>query len=524
MERVVSAEEMKWCDETTINKIGIPGIVLMEHAGAAIARHILQTLRPVESKHIVVVCGKGNNGGDGFVVARHLAGKGAAITVLMLSPASQLTKDALAEYQLLKHASGPGSTQISIQRFSSGLTMKLRSFDAIVDAIFGTGFTGKAKPPYSHAIEWINGQNVTVFAVDIPSGLNATNGIVEHVAVRAHSTITFGMKKLGIVLNQGKEFCGTVEVADIGIPAKVIESKALSETYLVDENDIRVSLPKRPSTAHKYSVGKVLVIAGSKGLTGAAAMCATSCLRAGCGAVVLATPDAVYPILSRKLTEVMVTPLPSTDDGSASEAGFDILRTKFDWADVIAIGPGLSQHPETQRLVLNVLREYHGRVLLDADGLNALAIAGVDALRHLKGEIILTPHTGEFARLIGRDSQGIDRERIELSRGFAKQFRQTLVLKGAPTVTATRSGRIYINSTGNPGMATAGSGDVLSGIIAGLWAQGMAVESAAMAGVYLHGLAGDLSARAYGERSMLAGDMIAQLPKALLHVEQKVTR
>jgi len=520
MERVVSAEEMKWCDETTIKGLGIPGLLLMENAGGAVARRIRDILGDLSQRRILIFCGKGNNGGDGFVVARHLSNAGAHVTIVLTSSPAELQGDALSNYAVLKKLAGRTVPAISIQRYSKSALGGLRRIDCIVDAIFGTGFSGKVKPPVLGLMEWMNSQNVPMISVDIPSGLNATTGVVETMAVRATCTVTFGLCKSGLLLNRGKELAGNVRVADIGIPRIVTDSKKLSRTYLVDASDVKTGMPSRPLTAHKYSVGKVFVLAGSKGLTGAAALCAMSALRAGAGAVLLGTPESVYPTMARKLTEVMVMPLPSTDAGTLSEASFDVLHPKLAWADVVVIGPGLSQHPQTQSVVLRILNQYSGRVLLDADGLNAVASSDVNVLKKTKAEAILTPHSGEFARLVKKNSEGVNRDRIEMPRSLARQIRATVVLKGAPTVTATQDGIVYINPTGNPGMATVGSGDVLAGIIAGLWAQGASAEVAAYGGVFLHGLAGDLAKREFGERSVIAGDMISFLAKACSIVEQ----
>jgi NAD(P)H-hydrate epimerase len=519
MERVVSAEEMKWCDETTIKGIGIPGLSLMENAGAAVARLIQHTLGNVANKHVVIFCGKGNNGGDGFVLARHLSNAGARVSVFLISSPFELKGDARTNFNVLKRISGRATPPITILRYSRTALATLGRIDGIVDAIFGTGFSGKVKPPLLSLVEWINKQSVPVFSVDIPSGLNATTGVVENIAVHAHHTITFGLRKSGLLLNSGKELSGSVVVADIGIPKSVTESKTLSRTFLVDSADVRAELPRRPLTAHKYSVGKVFVIAGSKGLTGAAALCATSALRAGAGAVLLGTPEAVYPTMMRKLTEVMVMPLPSTEEGTISENSFDVLQPKLAWADVVVVGPGLSRNAQTQSVVLRILKEYSGRILLDADGLYAAASAGLDTLRKSKAEIILTPHSGEFGNLVRKKSVEVDRNRIDFPRALAKQLRKTVILKGAPSITATMDETAYVNSTGNPGMATIGSGDVLSGVIAALWAQGCSAATAAYSGVYLHGLAGDLAKEEFGERSLIAGDIISYLPKAFSTVE-----
>jgi NAD(P)H-hydrate epimerase len=384
--------------------------------------------------------------------------------------------------------------------------------------MFGTGFTGSVRRPFADVIKWMNHQQAKIVAVDIPSGINGTTGVVENCAVHANMTATCGCLKSGLLCNQGRELVGSIRVVDIGIPFMVTEDKRL-KTSLVEQSDVRPILPKRSVHAHKYSVGKVLVVAGSKGLTGAATMCCISAMRAGAGAVILGTPESVYSIIARKLTEVMVFPLPATSDGSLSLTALDAIREKLAWADVLVIGPGLSQNAETQQVVIKVLKEYCGKVLVDADGLNAIAMYGISKLHSARAQFILTPHVGEFARLTGLSSNKVEQQRIEIARDLAKRMKSTIVLKGVPTVTASKDGSVILNSTGNPGMATAGAGDVLSGIIAGLWAQGMSAEEAAWTGVYLHGLTGDSIAKKLGERSLMANDLIEYLPNTLQLLE-----
>jgi NAD(P)H-hydrate epimerase len=367
-------------------------------------------------------------------------------------------------------------------------------------------------------IEWINRQQAKIFSVDVPSGVDGTSGVVENCAVRANETVTFGFLKSGLLCNQGRDYSGYVHLAEIGIPDSVNENKRL-RTSLVEQSDVCSILPKRSVHAHKYSVGKVFVLAGSKGLTGAAVMCCTSAMRSGAGAVVLGTPESVYPIMARKLTEVMVEPLPATGEGTLSFASIDKISERVEWADVLVIGPGLSQNPETQKLIIKVLMNIRKKTLIDADGLNAIAKYGINKLRSTRGPFILTPHVGEFTRLTGLSSLEVERHRIDATRDLAKRINSTIVLKGVPTVTASVDGNAVLNSTGNPGMATAGTGDVLSGIIAGLWAQGMSDAEAAWAGVYLHGLSGDIAAQKIGERSLMANDLIEYLPSAFKLVE-----
>jgi ADP-dependent NAD(P)H-hydrate dehydratase / NAD(P)H-hydrate epimerase len=368
--------------------------------------------------------------------------------------------------------------------------------------------------PFADVVNWVNKQKAQIIAVDIPSGVNGGTGVVENHAVRADATVTFAYLKSGLLCNQGRELSGSINVADIGLPGTIIENREL-QTYLVERSDLRRIIPKRPIHAHKYSTGKVLVLAGSKGLTGAAAMCCTSAMKAGAGAVVLGTPENVYPILARKMTEVMTFPLPATGEGTLSLASLDGIMAKLEWADVLLLGPGLSQNHETQQLIMKLLIEYRGKILIDADGLNAVAALGISKLRSSRAQMILTPHVGEFSRLTGSSSDEIAKHRIDVARGLAKKIGATVVLKGVPTVTASKDGICMLNSTGNPGLATAGTGDVLSGIISGLWAQGLIDAEAAYAGVYLHGLSGDITAKKMGERGLLANDVIEFLPAAM---------
>jgi NAD(P)H-hydrate epimerase len=514
MQRVVSAEEMRWCDETTINTYGVPGLLLMENAGRGIVEIIKQKYSTLEYKKVLVICGKGNNGGDGFVIARLLSNSCEKISVLLMASPSELKGDAKKNFITLQKFTKKSPHQFTLHRYSKKLLSSFPQPDIIVDAMFGTGFAGSVRKPFAEVIDWMNKQGVQIVAVDIPSGVNGTTGVVENYAVRANITVTFGSIKSGLLCNQGRELVGSVFIADIGIPNSITKDKRL-RTFLIEKSDVRRIIPKRSMHAHKYSVGKVLVIAGSKGLTGAAALCSTAAMRVGAGAVVLGTPEPVYPILARKLTEVMTFPLPATSEGTLSLAALDGIRERLSWADVLMIGPGLSQNPETQQLILKLLLEYRGKVLVDADGLNAVAANGISKLRHARAQFILTPHVGEFSRLTGLPSIEVEHRRIESACILAKQIGATVVLKGVPTVTASKEGNCFLNSTGNPGMATAGTGDVLSGIIAGLWAQGMSDVEAAWAGVYLHGLSGDLAAKKIGERGLLANDLIEYLPAAM---------
>lgn len=514
MQPVLTADQMRRCDEAAIRKCGIPGLLLMENAGRGLVEVVLHAYSPLDRKQILIFCGKGNNGGDGFAAARLLSNHASKVTVLLLASPSELRGDAQKNYKILVKL----SKTISIRRFSRKALQSVRTPDIIIDAMFGTGFSGIARKPYSDCIEWINASGAEVVAVDIPSGINGTTGIAEGPAVHAHGTATFGSLKTGLLCNQGSEFSGRISVLDIGIPEQVI-SDPRHTIRLVKSEDVRNILPRRSLQANKYTTGKIFILAGSRGLTGAAALTSLAALRTGAGAVLLGTPDSVYPILARKLTETMVLPLPSTLEGGLSLKSFDIIREKINWADVVLIGPGLGQQKETQEVILKTLMESRGKILLDADGLNAAAKWGIAKLRSLRSEIILTPHTGEFSRLTNLPAKEIEERRFFTAGELARKIHATVVLKGAPTASASADGAVYCNSTGNPGMATAGSGDVLSGIIASLWAQGNSAIEAAYSGVYIHGLSGDRAAVRLGEKSLVAYDLIDYLGEAIKRIE-----
>ncbi len=515
MQRVLTAEEMRWCDETTITKHDISGIQLMENAGQSVVEHLQQYYAPLYEKRILIVCGKGNNGGDGFVIARLLVESGSLITVVLLASSTELKGDAAINYQSLAALAEQNKNLVQIKPYSKKLLNSIAQPEIIVDAIFGTGFSGAVRNPAHDVLRWINKQNIPVVAVDIPSGINGTTGVAEAHAIKAAHTVTFAALKTGLLCNAGKELSGEIHLADIGIPNSVGYHKRF-KTFLVDSNDVRSALPQRSVHAHKSSVGKIFVLAGSKGMTGAAALTCMAAMRSGAGVVVLGTPESIYPILAGKLTEVMVHPLTSTEQGTVGLAAWNAVKEKLSWADVVVVGPGLSQHPETQKLIVKIVSSYRGKLLLDADGLNACTTA---ILRASEAKIILTPHVGEFSRLAKIDSKEIEVHRIDAARNLAKKIKKTVVLKGVPTVTVAQSSEAFLNSTGNPGMATAGSGDVLSGIIAGLWAQGMAQVQAAYIGVFLHGCSGDLAAAKLGERSIIASDLIKYLPAAIKGIE-----
>ena len=531
--KVVTAAEMRQIDSETIECIGIPGIVLMETAGSAIVRSIRRD--SPECRRIGVFVGKGNNGGDGLVIARQLAHAGCDVHIFLVSPAESFTGDAATNLQIAQNLGLPIADAVT--------AISQTRCELFVDAIFGTGLRRPVVGEIADVIEGINRLPVPVIAVDLPSGLDADTGQPLGACVRADKTVTIGFPKRGLLLHPGAEFAGKLEVADIGFPKQVVDAQNISVNWTT-AREAADWLPSRPRASHKGSYGRVLVVAGSTGMTGAAALASEAALRIGAGLVTLAIPKSLNPILEVKLSEVMTLPLPETEAGSLAESAAEpILKFVEKTKSVMAIGPGLSQQPETVSFVHKLVqaKSAFGRVI-DADGLNALAQtiishdaggAGDRPPPYASGTVargpvpralsntntVLTPHPGEMARLIGKPISAIEADRIGTAQQFAQEWGVTLLLKGAPTVTACADGSTWINSTGNPGMATAGMGDVLTGIIAGLMAQELSGKTAAVLGSYLHGLAGDIAAASLGMPGLIASDVLNAVPQAVQKAE-----
>ncbi len=513
MQLIASAVEMRGCDEEAIQRYGIPGIILMENAARGTADAMHAHITSLSQKHILIICGKGNNGGDGFALARHLFERGCTVTVGTLSPINQLKGDARVNADIIKKISRSDSSG-KITLVTSITRQKLEDLppvDVVVDAILGTGFKGKLKPKVASIVAWMNNLPATRVAIDIPSGVDADSGNAEGITVQADITCTMGLLKTGLLFSPGRDAAGKIICVDIQIPPEVFRLANI-KTYIVDEHDVRNAFPARALDAHKYQLGKVFVLAGSTGLTGAAALTSTSALRSGAGAVVLGIPETFNLMMEKKLTEVMTLPLADDGSGVLHGSAWDQIKEQSKWADVIAAGPGLSRSDDVKEIVVRLIREVEKPVVLDADALNVLS--GSDSLlSKRKAPVIITPHTGEFSRLSGISNEAIKNERISVAQRYARMRKITLVLKGGPSIVASKDGNLYINQTGNPGMATAGAGDVLTGIIAGLWAQGMTEDAAAYCGAYIHGAAGDAAALKYGYQAMTAGDIQEELLK-----------
>jgi NAD(P)H-hydrate epimerase len=505
---VFTAAEMRALDARAIREFGIPGPRLMDNAGTGAAALIARWLAPIRGKAVVVVCGKGNNGGDGFVVARRLKARGAAVRVFLVGRRAEVRGDAA-------DALGRWRGRAEEVEEPSGLARALGGADVIVDALLGTGVSGAARGPVAAAIEAINragAGGVPVVALDLPSGLDSDRGALLGPTVKAWRTVTFAGLKRSLLLAPAAAQAGVVEIGDIGVPAEA--ARRGITTWRLEIADVRPSFPPRDLDAHKGRFGHLLIVAGSLGKTGAAVLAGHAALRSGVGLCTIAAPASQQPIVAAQAPEYMTEALPETAAQSLALEAKDRLLELARRMDAVAIGPGLSLDPETQELARVLIRELQRPMVVDADALSALA-GHLDLLRHAAGPRVLTPHPGEMARMLGTTIEAVQADRIEVTRTFAREHGVAIALKGAHTVIGGPDGHVTINPTGNPGMAKGGSGDVLTGIVGALLAREIEPAAALRAGCYLHGLAGDVAARERGEYAMLARDIIESLPAAL---------
>ncbi|MDA3834393.1 MAG: NAD(P)H-hydrate dehydratase [Spirochaetales bacterium] len=509
---LVTAGEMQKMDRLTIESFGLPGRVLMENAGRGATQILFEKFGGLKNKKVGIVAGRGNNGGDGFVVARYLAQKGIKATVYLLSKKVVIKGDASANLKLLAPLIVPVIEIPDKKAFSTHRTSMVHQ-EIWVDAILGTGLKSQVKGYFREIIEFINSLNKPVFAVDIPSGLDSDTGQPCGACIRAQATAAFGFAKTGHILFPGASYTGSLEIVDIGIPHHIAEDVGPKQ-HLLTTDLIGNYFKPRPPDAHKGDAGHLLLLAGSPGKTGAAAMTAMSAMHVGAGLVTLGLPNSINNILETQILEAMTFPLPETDDSMLGESSFNAIVELLSGKRCLAIGPGLGSAVETKSLVRRVIQESTVPIVIDADGINALA-GHTKILQNLKLPVILTPHPGEMARLVDSTAKNIQKDRVGCARDIAKRFNVHVVLKGARTVIAHPDGRIFINSTGNPGMASGGMGDVLTGMIAGLVTQGYSPETAAHAGVFLHGTAADAVANKTGPFGFLATDVIRAIPEQI---------
>lgn len=506
--KIVTAHTMQELDRRAIEEYGIPGRDLMEQAGRGCAEHILAAYGNRRGKRAIILAGKGNNGGDGYVIARHLLEKEWQVLVIILAEQEHIHGEALTNLVLLPEEI------LSFCPNEGELTEKhaddLQTADVLIDALLGTGLRSDLHGVYLEAVELINAAPGKVVAVDIPTGIHGTTGRILGQAVRANMTVTFAMAKLGQILYPAAELVGRLVIVDIGIPPQLMEDSVGYD--FLNEKLMAPLVQKRDRQAHKGVFGHCLIIAGSTGKTGAAALAANSAVRTGSGLVTLAIPESLNAILELKTTEAMTVPLPDAGSGHLSTHAIVTIEMLLAGKNALAIGPGIDQRPASVTVVQNLVENISLPMVIDADGLNALAEDLTVLHRRKSNNIVLTPHPGEMARLIGSSIPDVAAIRISLAQEFARTYGVYLVLKGARTIIAAPSGMAAINGSGNPGMASGGMGDVLTGIIVSLLGQGFTTWNACRLGVYIHGLAGDLVAMEQGEIGMTATDLIERIP------------
>jgi ADP-dependent NAD(P)H-hydrate dehydratase / NAD(P)H-hydrate epimerase len=507
--KIAWVEEIQNMDRDAIQKYGISDELLMENAGMAVCQTIAKKLG-IRNRHFLIFCGTGNNGGDGLVVARKLYSNGAHIKLCILSNPEKYKGAALKNWQIIQKIDLPILIMPSIEKVKS----LIKSDNIIVDAIFGTGLTRDITGTYFQVIQLINQMSNPVISIDIPSGINGNNGTISGIAIKADYTITFGLPKMGNILYPGYEYGGNLSISHISFPPALYESEDLKTQI-----NIPLAIPDRQKDGHKGTFGDALFIAGAHNYYGAPYFSSLSFLKAGGGYSRLAAPASVVPYISTKASEIVFLPQKETDSGSISLNNFDELLACSEKMDVVILGPGLSLQEETQVLVRKLIVEIKKPLLIDGDGLTALS-HDISILNKRQQPTILTPHSGEMARLIKQTTQKIKEDPIHIIQEFTHNYNTICMLKGAHSIIGLPNGEIYINMTGNSGMASAGSGDVLTGTIAAMFTLGLPIVSAVRQGTLVHGFAGDLAAQEKGEDGITAQDILESLPQAVKTIRE----
>ena len=513
--KVLTNQQMKNIEKIAVNDYKIPSIIMMENAAYSVLNEIIEVIS--ENQEVLIFCGTGNNGGDGFALSRLLTSHNIENKVIILGDIENIKKDALINLNILK------ANKTIIKNIKNDLDLKkiirhVKSNDLIVDAIFGTGLNRPVKGLYKKIIQCIlNLKNYTI-SVDIPSGINGNNGHVEKVAIKADKTVTMFLPKLGNILFPGAEYNGELIIGDIGIYTKIISDLDLN-TNLIKLEMIKKFLPKRAENSHKGTYGKAFIVAGSIGLTGAAILTCKAALKSGIGLLKLYIPESVDTVISSNIAEVITKPLTEAREGVISLSSIDEIIKDSKNSDVVAIGPGCSNTNELKEIIKRFIIKYKKTLVIDADGLNALS-KEVSLLNKRVGETILTPHLGEMSRLINKPVEYIEKNKISVAKEFSQKYKVILVLKGARTIISRPNGEIYINLNGNSGMATAGTGDVLTGIITSFVAQGIDSWKACILGVFVHGYTGDYMVEKKGEYGLVAGDLVEGVGKVLKELSE----
>lgn len=505
--KAVTAGEMRAIDKATGEVIGIPSIVLMENAAREVARVCIEEMKDISSPKVLIFAGRGNNGGDGFALARLLNDRNIECKLVFLFEKDKLTEDAGINYN-----AAVNSGIYIITDITEAVIETVRA-DVVVDAVFGTGLSREISGIYIDIINLINSYSKKVISVDIPSGVNSDDGRIMGIAVKADVTVTFALPKIGMLLYPGASFCGRIEIANISIQQSTIDDMDI-QTGFLDRKDILNLLPEREKRTNKGSFGRLYVIAGSKDMTGAVALCCKGAFRAGAGLVYACTVQSGISVVQQLVPEAVVMPLTEFNGKVRYECYVEDIEPKIGNASAIAVGPGLGMSEEVTEFVMKLITEVDKPLIIDADGLNAIA-KNPSVLLKLKKTPIITPHPGEMSRLTGIPIPEILENTVSVARNFAKQYNSVVVLKDARSIIASPSGRVVINVTGNPSMATGGSGDVLTGVIASLSAQGLEPFYAAVVGTYIHGLSGDICNEKLGSYGVMAWDIAENIANAV---------
>lgn len=506
------ASEMRAVDKAAEEIGGIPSIVLMENAAAECVKALNEDFLDLKNKRIAVFCGKGNNGGDGFAIARRLYQLGAEVTVYLVC-GNEFKGDAKTNFDIIKKM----NVNIDVIYDTENLNYIIRASDIVIDAIYGTGIHGIVGGISYDVINEINENSKYTLSVDVPSGINSDSGEICGICAKADRTVTFAAYKVGMLLFPAADYVGRVTVADISIPDYIIEGQDI-KINITDDELVRDNFPKRENNSQKGDYGKLLVIAGSEGMSGAAYLSSQSAVTAGSGLVTLVVPASINTAMEAKTTEVMTCPVEDIS-GHISFGAQEKILELLKKADAVLIGPGLGRSIDAARITEMVLAESKVPVIVDADGINAVA-KNMDILRRSTCPVIFTPHTVEMSRLTGLEKDYIEENRIVVSREFADEYGATVILKGHHTIVTAENGNQYISITGNPGLATGGSGDVLAGILASFVARGIDETMSAAMAVYIHGMAGDIAKEKYGIESVTATEIMRGIPYAMRQILQ----
>jgi len=504
--KVVTSKEMKELELEAI-KLGIPALLLMENAAFGICSTILDNFSELKDKKFVILCGRGNNGGNGFALARHLYNRGVNVKVILVSKGSNLTEEAAKNLEIIKNMD---IDIFEAEYLNEDVKDLISEADCVVDALFGTGLSREVTGLYRELITFVNNLSKHVFSIDIPSGINADTGMVMGEAIKATATISLGLYKLGHLLFPGRAFCGRLFLVDISLPSKLYKNRLYNK---LEEKDIFAFFRKRRQDAHKGLYGHLVLIGGSLGKTGAITMASKAAMRVGAGLATIVCPHSLNALIENVNLEVMTFPAGDIN-GYISFASVDLVKEFLSDKAALVIGPGLGANDITEEFFFSLIKDIKQPVVIDADGINLLA-KRIEAIKDLSGKAVLTPHIGEMQRLMKCDKKTVVQNPVGVAREFATKEEVFVVLKAATTVFALPNGEVYISTFGSSGMATAGTGDVLAGIIGGFLAQGYSIKEAVILSLTLHGVAGEIAAGKVGETSLVATDIIESIPDVI---------